>query len=208
MDGRTVSGDRAGELLRLRALRGAHRHHPARRGADRRGDALEPGGPARRRGGTALPGRGDRARARTLPAGPAGDAPRDPRRAGGGQVSPPRLARPDDGTHLPDPAGGRAGGARHLRGGASSARGRGPRTRQARKIWGPADTGEDRREPDGAVETATGITGVVSTSELLSFRTYEGARRYSEWRFEAEVSGTAGGGSSNREGSGRERDPR
>ncbi len=69
--------------------------------------------------------------------------------------------------------------------------------------WGPANTEEVRREPDGAADTATGITGVVSTSELLSLRTYEGARRYSEWRFEAEVSGTAGGGSSNREGSGR-----
>ena len=59
---------------------------------------------------------------------------------------------------------------------------------------GPADTGEDRREPDGAAETGAGITGVVSTSELLSFRTYEGARRYSEWRFEAEVSAAAGSG--------------
>ena len=60
--------------------------------------------------------------------------------------------------------------------------------------WGPANTGEDRREPDGGAETGAGITGVASTSELLSFRTYEGARRYSEWRFEAEVSAAAGSG--------------
>ena len=66
---------------------------------------------------------------------------------------------------------------------------------------------EERPEPD-APGTVTGITGVVSTSDLLSFRTYEGARRYSDWRFEAEVGGTARGGSPNREPPGRERDPR
>jgi len=53
------------------------------------------------------------------------------------------------------------------------------------------DEEEARPEPD-APGTVTGITGVVSTSDLLSFRTYEGARRYNEWRFEAEVSAAAG----------------
>lgn len=52
---------------------------------------------------------------------------------------------------------------------------------------------EDRPEPD-ARGAATGITGVVSTSDRLSFRTYEGARRYNEWRFEAEVAAAAGSG--------------
>ena len=71
------------------------------------------------------------------------------------------------------------------------------------------ETDQDGERPDpDAPGTITGITGVVSTSDLLSFRTYEGARRYSDWRFEAEVSGTAGGGSPNREQAGRERDPR
>ena len=73
---------------------------------------------------------------------------------------------------------------------------------------GPADNEAEPQDSSGAAEAATGITGVVSTSDLLSFRTYEGARRYSEWRFEAGVSGTAGGGSPNREQPGRERDPR
>lgn len=55
---------------------------------------------------------------------------------------------------------------------------------------------EERERPESdAPGTVTGITGVVSTSDLLSFRTYEGARRYNEWRFEAEVAaaGSAGG---------------
>lgn len=69
------------------------------------------------------------------------------------------------------------------------------------------DEEEERPDPD-APGTVTGITGVVSTSDLLSFRTYEGARRYNEWRFEAEVGGTAGGGSPSREQPGRARDPR
>ena len=69
------------------------------------------------------------------------------------------------------------------------------------------DEEQERPEPD-APGTVTGITGVVSTSDLLSFRTYEGARRYNEWRFEAEVGGTAGGDSPSRERPGRERDPR
>lgn len=65
----------------------------------------------------------------------------------------------------------------------------------------PAEEGDD--------DSPTGITGVVSTSDLLSFRTYEGARRYNEWRFEAQVAAAAAGGeSANREPSGRERDPR
>ena len=59
------------------------------------------------------------------------------------------------------------------------------------------------REEPGEAETATGITGVVSTSDLLSFRAYEGARRYSEWRFEAQVRATAAGGSSTVERPGR-----
>ena len=54
---------------------------------------------------------------------------------------------------------------------------------------------ESRRTDEGAADpSSTGITGVVSTSDLLSFRTYEGARRYSEWRFEAQVSASAGSG--------------
>ena len=67
---------------------------------------------------------------------------------------------------------------------------------------------EEERPESDAPGTVTGITGVVSTSDRLSFRTYEGARRYHEWRFEAEVGGTAGGDSLSRERPGRERDPR
>lgn len=67
---------------------------------------------------------------------------------------------------------------------------------------------EEARPESDAPGTGTGITGVVSTSDLLSFRTYEGARRYNEWRFEAEVGGTAGGDSPSRDRPGRERDPR
>ena len=44
---------------------------------------------------------------------------------------------------------------------------------------------------------------MVSTSDLLSFRAYEGARRYNEWRFEAQVGAAAGGGSASTERSGR-----
>ena len=44
---------------------------------------------------------------------------------------------------------------------------------------------------------------MVSTSDLLSFRSYEGARRYNEWRFEAQVGAAAGGGSPGTERSGR-----
>ena len=69
----------------------------------------------------------------------------------------------------------------------------------------PPNDEEGRQAPDGAAEPSTGITGVVSTSDLLSFRTYEGARRYSDWRFEAQVSATAGGGSPTREAP--DRDP-
>ena len=71
---------------------------------------------------------------------------------------------------------------------------------------------EQARPESGAAGTVGGITGgitgVVSTSDLLSFRTYEGARRYREWRFEAQVGGTAGDDAPNRERPGRERDPR
>jgi type II secretory pathway pseudopilin PulG len=74
----------------------------------------------------------------------------------------------------------------------------------------------DERDPDETsadgmdADEATGITGVVSTSDLLSFRSYEGARRYNEWRFEAQVGGGSGGaaGTGNREPRGREREPR
>lgn len=72
---------------------------------------------------------------------------------------------------------------------------------------GPAES-EPQTEPEDAAEATTGITGVVSTSDLLSFRTYEGARRYSDWRFEAEVGAAAAGAFGDREPSGRERDPR
>ena len=51
---------------------------------------------------------------------------------------------------------------------------------------------EPQTEPDGAAEGATGITGVVSTSDLLSFRTYNGARRYRDWRFETQIATAAG----------------
>ena len=67
----------------------------------------------------------------------------------------------------------------------------------------PVETSADGAE---AGEAATGITGVVSTSDLLGFRSYQGARRYSEWRFEAQVGGAAGAAASgNREPSGRGR---
>ena len=45
---------------------------------------------------------------------------------------------------------------------------------------------EDREEgPSGTAATPSGIIGVASESDLLSFRVYQGARRYSDWRFEA-----------------------
>ncbi len=69
------------------------------------------------------------------------------------------------------------------------------------------DEDGERTDPD-APGTVTGITGVVSTSDLLSFRTYEGARRYSDWRFEAQVGAAAAGAPPDRERPGRERDPR
>ena len=62
----------------------------------------------------------------------------------------------------------------------------------------PADSEAEQQDADAAPESATGITGVVSTSDLLSFRTYEGARRYSDWVFEAQVGAAAGSGSGNR----------
>ena len=45
-------------------------------------------------------------------------------------------------------------------------------------------------DPSEAAATPSGIIGVASESDLLSFRVYQGARRYSDWRFEA----TTGGG--------------
>ncbi|MYF76630.1 MAG: type II secretion system protein [Acidobacteria bacterium] len=65
--------------------------------------------------------------------------------------------------------------------------------------------GEQERPERDAARTVTGITGVVSTSDLLSFRTYEGARRYNEWRFEAEVGAAAGNSTGRSEGPGEER---
>lgn len=47
--------------------------------------------------------------------------------------------------------------------------------------------GADREEAPGAAATDTpaGIIGVAGSGDLLSFRIYEGARRYRDWRFEA-----------------------
>ena len=73
----------------------------------------------------------------------------------------------------------------------------------------PASDERAGTSADGAEagEAATGITGVVSTSDLLGFRSYQGARRYSEWRFETQVGGAAGAAASgNREPSGRGRE--
>lgn len=64
--------------------------------------------------------------------------------------------------------------------------------------WEPADTEAEPQDAAGAAEAPTGITGVVSTSDLLSFRTYQGARRYRDWRFEAQVGAAAGGESETR----------
>lgn len=65
----------------------------------------------------------------------------------------------------------------------------------------PADAGreddrEDDREEDsstGTRGTPAGIVGVASTSDLLSFRIYQGARRYRDWRFEATAGSTSSG---------------
>lgn len=67
--------------------------------------------------------------------------------------------------------------------------------RAGERTQAPADA-EDREEdsPGGTRGTPAGIIGVASTSELLSFRIYQGARRYRDWRFEA----TAGRGSTGR----------
>ena len=58
----------------------------------------------------------------------------------------------------------------------------------------PADT-EDREEDSstGTRSTLAGIIGVASSSDLLSFRIYQGARRYRDWRFEATSGGAASG---------------
>ena len=95
--------------------------------------------------------------------------------------------------------------------GASARRERGGRADSGPAPTNPAGEEEPRRaggvagrdQPGAAAEPATGITGVVSTSDLLSFRAYEGARRYNEWRFEAQVGTAAGGGSQGTERSGR-----
>ena len=73
--------------------------------------------------------------------------------------------------------------------------GAGPRPTNPAGEEEPRPAPETRRtEEDAADPSSTGITGVVSTSDLLSFRTYEGARRYNEWRFEAQVGASAGSG--------------
>lgn len=48
-------------------------------------------------------------------------------------------------------------------------------------------------EPAATAEATTGITGVVSTSDLLSFRAYQGARRYRDWRFEVRAGARVAG---------------
>ena len=68
---------------------------------------------------------------------------------------------------------------------------------------GARGAGEGRAGRGAAPEAPIGIVGVASTSELLSFRTYRGARRYSDWRFEAAL-GPAATGASPNEGGGRE----
>ena len=61
---------------------------------------------------------------------------------------------------------------------------------------GPTATAGGREAGgDGDEREARGIVGVASTSSELGFRTYQGARRYRDWRFEASVaSPTAGNG--------------
>lgn len=49
----------------------------------------------------------------------------------------------------------------------------------------PPTSGSEAGRPDAAATTPSGIIGVASESDLLSFRVYQGARRYSDWRFEA-----------------------
>ena len=46
--------------------------------------------------------------------------------------------------------------------------------------------------PAGTRGAPAGIIGVASSSDLLSFRIYQGARRYRDWRFEA-TAGSASG---------------
>ncbi len=50
---------------------------------------------------------------------------------------------------------------------------------------GPGSRQTAGPEPEGPA--ATGIIGVASTSDALALRPYRGARRYRDWRFEAEV---------------------
>lgn len=55
--------------------------------------------------------------------------------------------------------------------------------------------GADREEAPGAAATDTpaGIIGVAGSSDLLSFRIYDGARRYRDWRFEADSAAASSG---------------
>lgn len=49
----------------------------------------------------------------------------------------------------------------------------------------PPTGGPEAGRPETAAAVPSGIIGVASDSDLLSFRVYQGARRYSDWRFEA-----------------------
>ena len=46
-----------------------------------------------------------------------------------------------------------------------------------------------RPAPEAVGEAEPGIVGVASTSDELSFRLYDGGRRYSDWRFETSAAG-------------------
>ncbi len=78
-------------------------------------------------------------------------------------------------------------------GAATGAAGAGPPPTNPAGEEEPRPAPETRRAEEGAAGSSSpGIAGVVSTSDLLSFRTYEGARRYNEWRFEAQISASTG----------------
>ncbi len=60
---------------------------------------------------------------------------------------------------------------------------------------GPAGAMDEEIPPEterADSDATPGIVGVVSASDELSFRLYNGARRYSEWRFEAQPAAPAG----------------
>lgn len=64
--------------------------------------------------------------------------------------------------------------------------------RAGERTPGPAPAAADEEDSAGTRDTPAGIIGVASTSDLLSFRIYQGARRYRDWRFEA-TAGTSSG---------------